>query len=55
MTVTQVTVEDLRKLVESVLSQYKLSFEDFVKSDLDDLTDAELRDLWLMYHDVFAK
>jgi len=55
MTVIQVSKDDLQKRVEAVLSEYGLSFPDFVKSELEDFTQAELRDLWLMYHDVFVK
>ena len=55
MTVTHITYDELKTRVTEVLSQFQVSFEAFMASDLEDFTQPEVRDLWLMYHSIFAK
>lgn len=48
------------KLTSYTLSQMKAEIEKFlfikwVESDLDDWTDPELRELWLLYHEVMSR
>jgi hypothetical protein len=48
------------KLTNYTISQMKKEIEEFlfikwIESDLDDWQDAELRELWLLYHDAMAK
>lgn len=48
------------KLTSYTLSQMKAEIEKFlfikwIESDLDDWTDPELRELWLLYHEVMAR
>lgn len=48
MTTSPLTPERLRLLVAEVLDRYRMSVEEFVAVDVDDLESDELRDLWLM-------
>jgi len=48
------------KLTPYIISQIQKEIESFLfikwlKSDLNDWEDAELRELWLLYHEIFAK
>lgn len=48
------------KLTSYTLSQMKAEIEKFlfikwIESDLDDWADTELRELWLLYHEVMAR
>ena len=48
VTTPPLTPDSLRDLVAKALERYGMSVEDFVKADVDDLENDELRDLWLM-------
>lgn len=42
------TSQELRQQVADVLANYRLSVDQLLKADIDDLESDELRDLWLM-------
>jgi hypothetical protein len=44
--------EEVIKELQQVLSQYSINVEDFLKSDIDDYSDANLRDLWLFVKEL---
>lgn len=48
MTTAPLTLEQLRREVETVLARYGMSVDEFLSADVDDLPSDELRDLWLM-------
>lgn len=54
MTVESLSKSDAKAFVLAVLSEYAVSFQEFLDSDLDDFEQAQLRDLWLMFHDLFT-
>lgn len=54
MTTAPVSLEDLRKQTEQMLARFQMSMDDFLGAELDDLSDAELRDLWLMVRDLLV-
>jgi hypothetical protein len=48
------------KLTNYTISQMKAEIEKFLfikwlESDLDDWQDHEMRELWLLYHEIFVK
>lgn len=48
MATIEISREELFKQLESALKKYDLSVDEFLKLDLDELSDYELRDMWLM-------
>lgn len=47
-----VSTESLRKNVAEVLEPYELTVDEFLHSDIDDLENVDLRELWLMVKGV---
>lgn len=43
-----ISISQLRKDLEAELKPYGINVDQFLKSDLEDYSDANLRDLWLM-------
>lgn len=49
MKLTTYTISQMQKEIESFL------FIKWLESDLDDWQDHEMRELWLLYHEIFVK
>lgn len=49
MKLTTYTISQMQKEIESFL------FVKWLESDLDDWQDHEMRELWLLYHEIFVK
>lgn len=47
-----VSTESLRKNVAEALEPYELTVDEFLHSDIDDLENVDLRELWLMVKGV---
>jgi len=46
------TMEKLRWMVIEALSEHHITLEEFLNAELDDFEDTQLRDLYLMTHNV---
>ena len=47
------SLEQMRNELARALEQYNISVEEFLSSDLEKYSDANLRDMWLMVKGVF--
>lgn len=54
MTVITITKDELRESVIETLKKYNMSIEEFLATDIDDLENAELRDLSLFFKNKLA-
>lgn len=52
MATVELSRDDLRKELEEALKDSGYTVESFLKSDLEGLPNYELRDIWLMVHDL---
>ena len=44
--------EEVIRELQEVLAKYSINVEDFLNSDIDDYSDANLRDLWLFVKEL---
>lgn len=52
MSTEPLSVEELRGMVTETLREHHITLEEFLNADIDDFNDWELRDLYLMTHNV---
>ncbi len=55
MTHNNISKTELTEMICSLLAQYGVTLEAFLASALDDLDIPEVRELWLLYHDVLVE
>lgn len=55
MTHTKLSRDQIVELIKKDLFRFGISLEVFLASDLDDFQEADLRELWLLYHDVLVE
>jgi hypothetical protein len=55
MTHSTITTEQVIDLIEAILVRNGLTFREFLDSNLDDYEEADLRELWLLYHDLLVE
>jgi hypothetical protein len=54
MTTTRLTIDELKSSLTDSLSLQGISYTEFEESSLDDFSDPDLRDLWILYHDLLV-